>query len=322
MMKKILLLLIFILSINPVLALALSDINLPKNSSGRLGVGEKPENAIETYAQKQIENENKTPVQKAQNETILNNKSEIVHAAEKNLEVEKAYKKDKVMEAFDSNPQTYADLSIKRMAQEISDEVNESQEKLMSDLSILWVAAAQNSETIQYAVYKLSNPDENKPDDNMLKKIIKPIASFSTIAGTAFASNPLLASGALIGGNLMGALASDDKQLNYKFTKVTDADMVILVRKIDDLQKRLLLLYVDYKTKQEIYDMALKNVEKREQIYKDMQNKSKEELILADVYYRNAQNFANKAKHDYTASRTILKQLVGERALLQIENPA
>jgi hypothetical protein len=170
-------------------------------------------------------------------------------------------------------------------------------------------------------MYKLSNPDEDKPDDNMLKKIVKPLASFSTIAGTAFAANPFLASGALMGGNLMGVLASDDKQLNYKFTKVTDADMVILVRKIDELQKRLLLLYVDYKTKQEIYDMALKNVEKREIICEEMQDKSKEEIILADVYYRNAQNFANKAKHDYAASRTILKQLVGERALLQIENP-
>ncbi len=309
-MKKFVLLLIFVLTLNPVLALGLGDINLPKSPSGRFGVGEKPENAVEIYAQKQIESEAKTPVQRAQNE--------IVKAAQENFEV----KKDNVTQVFDTNPKTYADLSIKRMASDISDEVAEEQEKLMSDLSILWMAAAQNSETIQYAVYKLSNPDENKPDDNMLKKIVKPIASFSTIAGTAFAANPFLASGALIGGNLMGALASDDKQLNYKFTKVTDADMVILVRKIDNLQKRLLMLYVDYKTKQEIYNMALKNVEKREQIYQDMQNKSKEEIILADVYYRNAQNFANRAKHDYNASRTILKQLVGERALLQIENPA
>ena len=185
---------------------------------------------------------------------------------------------------------------------------------------MLWAAAAQRSETIKYTIYKLSNPDENKPDEGIIKKIIKPIASFSTIAGTALSSNPYMASGALIGGGLLGALVKDDKEINYKFTKVTDADMVLLVRKIDDLQKKLLNLYIDYRTKKELMTMTLENLDKRREIYNKSQNLRREELIIADVYYRNAQNAAKRAESDFWASRMILENLVGEEVLAQIEN--
>ena len=129
-----------------------------------------------------------------------------------------------------------------------------------------------------------------------------------------------MASGALIGGGLLGALTRDDKELNYRFTKVNDADMVLLVRKIDDLQKKLLNLYVDYITKKEIMAMTLDNLEKRREIYDKSQNAPREELIIADVYYRNAQNAAKKAESEFWASRMILENLVGTEVLAQIEN--
>ena len=61
--------------------------------------------------------------------------------------------------------------------------------------------------------------------------MLKPIASFSSIAGTALSANPYMASGALIGGGLLNAFTSGDKDANYKFTKINDADMVLLVKK-------------------------------------------------------------------------------------------
>ena len=66
--------------------------------------------------------------------------------------------------------------------------------------------------------------------------------------------------------------------------------------------------------------MASENVKKREEIYSKMQNKSKEEMILADVYLRNAQNLESKAKNDYFSSKNILEQLVGDKVLNEIEN--
>jgi len=228
----------------------------------------------------------------------------------------KTAKTKKIDEAKDL---TYADLSLKKIAIDIAQDLEMEQDIVLSDLAALWAAAAQNSETVKYTIYKLSNPDENKPEENLVKRIIKPIASFSTVAGTAFANNPFVASSALIGGNLMSAFSSDNKELNYKFTKINDADMVILVRKIDDLQKRLMVLYMDYSTKKEICKMAQENLKKREEICRKMQDKSREQVLIADSYYRNAQSFASKANSEYAASRSILEQLVGTKVLEQIE---
>ena len=287
-MKKIaFLLLSFILLQLSAYSIGYDELNLERPLHNRLGIGETPENNYEIKSN-------------AQNST-----------QEKKEEVKKE------ISTYDLN---YADLSLKRIAIDISDEIEEEQSTILEDLSTLWVAAAQKSETLQYTIYKLSNPDADKPNESLIKKIVKPIASFSTIAGTTFAANPFMASGALIGGNLLSALTSNASQeINYQFSKVNDADMVLLVRKIDDLQKKLLNLYIDFKTKERVYKMSLDNLDKREKIYKSMQNKTKEELILADVYYRNAQNAASKAKNEYYASKTILEQLVGSEAVSEIQ---
>lgn len=276
-------LLLMIFMSAPTLGLTFDDLNSPRPAANRMGVGQNPEKPFEEIKTNKNTVSTKTQIQNVGNES-------------------------------------YADLSLKRLAQDVSYDLSIEQDELLADLQVLWAAAAQRSETIKYTIYKLSNPDENKPDEGIIKKIIKPIASFSTIAGTALSSNPYMASGALIGGGLLGALVKDDKEINYKFTKVTDADMVLLVRKIDDLQKKLLNLYIDYRTKKELMTMTLENLDKRREIYNKSQNLRREELIIADVYYRNAQNAAKRAESDFWASRMILENLVGEEVLAQIEN--
>lgn len=275
----------FLISSPCCFSLTLENLNYPMPPANRMGVGQNPE---APFSEVKTVNDGKTVV----------SKTGIKEAA------------------YDA---TYADLSLKRLAEDVSYDLNIESADLLADLRVLWNAAAQRSETIKYTIYKLSNPDENKPDENILKKIIKPIASFSTLAGTALSSNPYMASGALIGGGLLGALVKDDKDINYKFTKVSDADMVLLVRKIDDLQKKLLNLYIDYLTKRELMAMTLDNLEKRREIYRQSQKAPKEELIIADVYYRNAQNAAKKAESEFWASRMILENLVGSEVLAQIE---
>ena len=212
------------------------------------------------------------------------------------------------------------DLDIKYLSKEITGEMNADSPKILSDLSILYNGAIQKSETIRYAIYKLSNPEENKPKEGIVKRILKPIASFSSIAGTAMSDNPYMAAGALIGGGLIGAMTSDDKAINYKFTKVNDADMVVLVRKIDELQKKLLFAYMDYLSAKELNKMAIENLNKRKIMYEEAQKKgTREELLVADSYYRRAQEYVVKAKSKYDLSRTILENLTGKEALLTIE---
>jgi len=239
------------------------------------------------------------------------------------LEVKVGTKKNEITAKTVENARedlSLKDLNVKYLSNEITGEMEEESPKMLSDLSILYNSAIQRSETIRYAIYKLSNPEENKPDESAIKKILRPIASFSSIAGTALSDNPYMATASLIGGSLIGAATDDDKRINYKFTKVNDADMVVLVRKIDELQKKLLFLYMDYISAKELYNMSLDNLEKRKIMYETIQKDgTKEQLLVADTFYRSAQEYVAKAKAKYHLSRTILENLCGKEALETIE---
>ena len=290
-MKKILAILA-LLSLNSY-AIQLSDLTEPMPLEGRLSNTDKVESRTIKIEQK---------IEQRKAELISEKKEEEIQSIEANT--------------VNSN---YADLSLKRLASDVIYELDEDSAKINSDLAVLWNATVSRSETMKYAIYKLSNPDEDKPNESTMKKILKPIANFSSIAGASVAGNPFVATSALIGGGLANAFMKDDKELNYRFSKVSDADMVLLVRKIDTLQKKLLDLYVDYKTKQQLAKMTQENFEKREEIYKLSQNKSQEELVIADVYYRNAKTNAQRAHDEYMTSRAILENLVGLEALKKIE---
>lgn len=236
----------------------------------------------------------------------------------------KPAKLENINNSASSKPLTYADLSLKMISKDVIGEMDVESPEILSDLSILYNSAVQKSETIQYAIYKLSSPDADKPSESTIKRILKPIASFSSIAGTALSANPYMASGALIGGGLLNAFTTGDKEANYKFTKVNDADMVLLVRKIDELQKNLLNNYMNYRAQKELLALSMQNLENRRNIYNSLQaNKSaisREQLIVADTFYRNAQNAAKKAQSEYNLSRVILENLAGKDALREIEN--
>ena len=291
-MKKILLINVILLSLAAYSA-DLSDLTSPKPFLGRMSNSDKVESRT-IKKDDDIE-------QKAQ---INANKEETQTITEQNS---------------DSINSNWADLSLKKLANDVSYELEMDSAKINADLAVLWNATTMRSETMKYTIYKLSNPDEDKPDESTLKKILRPIANLSTLAGASVAGDPFVATGALIGGGLVNAFMKDDKEVNYKFSKVSDADMVLLVRKIDDLQKKLLDLYVDYRTKEKLFNMAKENYEKREQNYINSQKKSKEELVIADVYYRTAKTQAQRAEDEFMTSRAILENLVGEDALNQIE---
>ena len=214
---------------------------------------------------------------------------------------------------------TYADLSIKRISSEISQSLEIDYKDMLGDLSILWQGAATQSDTIKYALYKLANPDKDKPDNNAIKKVITSIASMSTLLG-ATTGNPLLACASLIGGNTLGIMSQDTKALNYKYTKVGDADMIILVRKVDELQQKVIDCYFDYMTTREILNMTEKMAKRRNDNYEKAQNTTREIILISDAYYRESMDLLAKARGNYTDARSRLEQLVGTDVLKQFEN--
>ena len=215
------------------------------------------------------------------------------------------------------NP-TYADLSIKKMAMEVSSAIEMDYNDMQEDLSLLWQGAAPNSDTIKFAIYKLSNPEKDKPDTSAVKKVLTTIAGMSTFLG-AGTGNPVLASAALIGGNTLGIMSQDNKALNYKYSQVNDADMIILVRKVDELQQKVVDKYYDYMTARLRFDMTSKMVKERDENYRRAQKSSREVLLITDTFYREALDEQVKARGDFFEKRSQLEQLVGNDVFKQFE---
>lgn len=284
-MKKLLITALILNLILPVSALSLDDVAMPKQPAYRTGLSEEPEKEyMEVKAEDKI-------------------KQEYV-------------KKD--AEQFDVSDLTYADLSIKQISREVAADLELDQEDMVGDLSVLWQGAASQSDTINFALYKLANPDEDKPDEKSVKKVLTTIASMSTLVGAGM-GNPLLAGGSLIGGNILGIMSQDTKALNYKYTKVTDADMIILVRKIEDLQQRTVDLYYNYMMARKRLKMIEQITADRKKNYDLSQTMSKEVILITDAYYRTALDNQMKARSDYYAKRAALEQFVGNDTFAQFE---
>ena len=266
----------------------IEKINSPKDIFYRFGTTDVPEKPIDTTNQLDLS----TPVVNIKPVSIKEEKKENI---------------------------TYADLSIKSMSMEISKAIELDYNTMLEDLSLLWQGAAMKSDTIKFAIYKLSNPDKDKPDDGAIKKVLTTIAGMSTFLG-ASSGNPIMAGSALIGGNMLGIMSEDTKALNYKYTKDSDADMIILIRKVDELQQKIVDIYYDYMTARMQYDMTTKMVQEKERNYKLSQKSSKEVILITDTFYRQALDEQIKARGNYFEKRSQLEQLVGSDIFNQFES--
>lgn len=220
---------------------------------------------------------------------------------------------------LDEKALTYADLSIKKISKEVSQSLDMDSDTMTSDLSMLWRGAATNSDTIKFALYKLANPDADKPDDKSVKKVLGTIASMSTLVGAGM-GNPLLATSSFLGSSLLGIAAKDDKTINYKFSRVNDADMIVLVRKISDLQQNIVNAYYDYMKTRKIFDMTTDYQKNAYQNYLFASEAEKPILLIADAYYRQALDMQFKARNDFYAARATMEQLVGKDAFNKFED--
>ena len=210
-MKKLLVFMLLLSFTLPTEAITIEELTSPQPPSQRLGTEDVPEKVFK-IVDTQKDNETKARL-------------------EQNAEMIKEI--------------TYADLSLNKISKEIIAETEADQTQVLEDIKFLWVGAAQNSETVKFIIYKLSNPDEEKPNPNIVKKIIQPLATVGSMAGIGI-GNPVAALSTIMGSTMLGQLSVDNKELNYRFSKVNDADMVVLIRKIEELQRKIVNYYFDY----------------------------------------------------------------------------
>ncbi len=284
--KLLLLFLALLLSNMSSFAITLDELTEPKEPAYRVGVGAEPERIYK------------------------------VSESDKKLQSKEA-NIDKASEAVKNI--TYADLSLKKIAKEISDDGELTQNDVIEDIKLLWIGAAQNSETVKFIVYKLSNPDEDKPNENIVKKIIQPISTVGSLAGIGM-GNPIGALSAIMGSSILGSMSVDDKDLNYKFSKVNDADMVVLIRKIEELQRKIVNYYFDYMSARESLIKSDEIVAKRRNAFMNSADLTDDQVIMVDAYYRSALNMQSKLRSDFLARRAALEQTVGSETLAQFEN--
>ena len=214
---------------------------------------------------------------------------------------------------------SYADSTLRELSKELSKTVDIDRDTMVADISVLWAGAAAKSETVKFTIYKLSNPDADKPDETIIKKVVRPLAGFSSMAGAGFL-NPVAATSAIMSGALINSLSTDDKELNYKYTKVTDADMILLLNRVDDLQKRLINYYIDYMTTYVATERAKVNVINRYQFLELAKNQGRELEMIADAYYRTALERKQSIELDFLSKRAALEQIVGVEAMAEFED--
>lgn len=221
--------------------------------------------------------------------------------------------------ALDSK-QTYSqDFELKKIAKEASNELKNEEEQILADLRILWQYAVENSDTIKFAIYKLSDPkgDLKNADENKIKKLLKPITGITPFVAAASGS-PIAAGSSIIGGTFMNDILSEDRY-NKHLEKVTDADLVILAKSIEDLQNNLVITYYEYITAKKMLNYTDNNLKNRQKLCEVVGNSSKESIIIADTFCREALERQHKMQQNLLLKRAALEQLVGNDAILLIE---
>ena len=151
-----------------------------------------------------------------------------------------------------------------------------------------------------------------------MKKIIKPISTVGTVAGIGI-GNPIAAVSSIMGSSILNSMSINDKDLNYKFSKVNDADMVVLIRKIEELQQKIVRYYFDYMTARESLIRSDELVKKRYNEYLNSQGLSNDQILMLDSFYRSALNKQAKLRADFLSIRSALEQIVGIENLAQFE---
>lgn len=215
-------------------------------------------------------------------------------------------------------PVAYFDLDNKKIAEEIAGELSDEQQNILEDLRILWQSAVENSETIKFAIYKLSNPEGKKVDKGMVKKILSPIANVAPMIGMG-AANPIAASSSIMGGGLLSSVLADDSAINAELSKVTDADLIILAKEIDDLQQQLVNLYYNYITAFKVLNYSDKVVNNRYNYYQAVSKKNSSNTAIADAFYRESLDDQYKARQEFMSTRAALEQFVGNEILIEVE---
>ena len=209
--------------------------------------------------------------------------------------------------------------------QRVRDNTLDTAEQQGKDMNLLWQAAVYRSQPIRFAIEKLSRQDASgKPVKNKTatKRLINTAAQVGGAAASIVSGTPI--------GLLSGALVNDIvNQSNSSSTRpVTDADMVILARAVDNLQQELLDLYLNYTQRKEALALQKNKLSMLEKTYAFARKNATAQASTNDFNPSDQlmRYMLNDAKQSFQRSEQSFQQAqhslglkVGEEALLLLD---
>jgi hypothetical protein len=223
--------------------------------------------------------------------------------------------------------------AMHEMDRAVSNDLRDEEEQSTRNLALMWQAAVERSQTIRYAIEKLSRRDATgKPvsNDSLTKRMLQSIVHLGGVAGTLWTGTPA----GLIGGSMVQDLIQGDPSDAALKVKVTDADMLILAKEVETLQQQLMTAYYTYQHRQQQVALTqeayhtLKNAvdraEKRLLAEPSAQNghQLKTLMPLMESVLETSHRDAMAAQSALQQARTDLGLLVGEEAVTTLETQA
>lgn len=212
--------------------------------------------------------------------------------------------------------------SLHEQDRAIYNEIRDEEDLSLADIGMLWQAAVTRSGTTRYAIEKLSRRDATgKPveGDNFSKRMLGSIVHLGGVAGSMWTGTPA----GLIGSGMIQDIMAGSPQ-DSALARVTDADMVLLAKQVEELQTQLIQLYYGYKHAKEKLTLAQeaqstinKYCDHAETLTSNGQSDALKPLMQSLV--ESARQDVQNAQQNLNSSRTALSGLVGPDAIAALE---
>lgn len=212
--------------------------------------------------------------------------------------------------------------SLHEQDRAIYNEIRDEEDLSLVDIGMLWEAAVTRSGTTRYAIEKLSRRDATgKPveGDHFSKRMLGSLVHLGGVAGSMWTGTPA----GLIGSGMIQDIMAGSPQ-NSALARVTDADMVLLAKQVEELQTQLIQLYYGYKHAKEKLALAQeaqstinKYCNHAETLASNGQSEALKPLMqsLAESARQDVQN----AQQTLNSSRSALSGLVGPEAIAALD---
>lgn len=190
-----------------------------------------------------------------------------------------------------------------------------------ADIGMLWAAAVERSGTIRYAIEKLSRRDATgKPvaGDTFSRRMLQSLVHLGGVAGSMWTGTPA----GMIGSNMIQGLMSGNPQ-DSALSRVTDADMVILAKEVDNLQTRLIALYYNYRHARERLKLLHEAGTTLSKYYDHAAGSADSTAVALQPLMQSLEESARQdelnAQQSFNSARTELGLLVGPEALTALD---